>query len=362
MNKRTTRRNVLQATGAGAAMMLAGCLGYQGTPASSAPTPAPAPSEGLSAAKPVDVDRIAADPADVPPAVDWDEPREHDITLRTQELVAEIEPGVTFRYMTFEGQVPGPLIRVRQGDWVNLRFEVPAETNADVHNVDFHAVYGPGGAAAHTSVAPGQDAAELRFRLIYPGVFTYHCAVPMMDYHISSGMFGAILVEPEAGLPEVDREFYLGQHELYTNGEPGEKGHHDFDFEAMKTEDPTYVLFNGEAHGFTDGRRGPLHAEVGETVRVYFVNGGPNQLSAWHPIGNVWSNLWADGALASPPLRYVETTPVAPGTATVGDMELHVPGPIKIVDHALSRAARRGALAVIDVEGEPNPDIYDPGA
>nr|WP_238987601.1 multicopper oxidase domain-containing protein [Halobellus captivus] len=138
----------------------------------------------LDPARDVDVDRIAADRTDVPAPVDWDEPREHGVTLRTRELVAEIEPGVTFKYMTFEGQVPGPMIRVRRGDIVNLRFEVPADDNSDLHNVDFHAVYGPGGGAVDTTLVPGDDAAEVRFRAAYPGLFTYHCAVPAMDHHV----------------------------------------------------------------------------------------------------------------------------------------------------------------------------------
>ena len=353
---------MVAALGIGAVGAVAGCIGAPvnaETPPSEEETERISPE--LDPARDVDVDRIAADPTDVPAAVDWDEPREHDITLRTKEAVAEIEPGVTFKYMTFEGQVPGPMIRIRRGDTVNLRFEVPADDNSDIHNVDFHAVYGPGGGAVDTTLVPGDDAAELSFRAEFPGLFTYHCAVPAMDHHVSSGMFGAILVEPEAGLPAVDRELYLGQHELYTTGDLGEKGHHAFDHGAMLAEDPTYVVFNGEHHGFTEDRRGAIDAAVGETVRVFFVNGGPNQSSSWHPIGNVWSRLYRDGDLVSPPGRYVETTPVAPGTATVGEMELPVPGPIKIVDHALSRAGRRGALAVVDVDGEPNPDVYDPG-
>jgi len=363
MTQKLSRRRAVQAIGVGAVGALAGCIGApvnaepataDGTLAEEAPR--------LDPARDVDVDRIAADPTDVPAPVDWDEPREHDVTLRTEELVAEVEPGVTFSYMTFEGRVPGPMIRVRRGDTVNLRFEVPAAVNSDIHNVDFHAVYGPGGGAVDTTLAPGDDAAELSFRAAYPGLFTYHCAVPAMDRHVSSGMFGAILVEPEGGLPAVDREIYLGQHELYTTGDLGERGHHAFDGAAMVDEDPTYVVFNGADHGFTADRLGAIGARVGERVRAFFVNGGPNLSSSWHPIGNVWSRLYRDGDLVSPPARYVETTPVAPGTATVGEMDLPVPGPIKVVDHALSRAGRRGALAVVDVEGDPNPDVYDPGA
>jgi nitrite reductase (NO-forming) len=185
--------------------------------------------------------------------------------------------------------------------------------------------------------------------------------VPNLDQHISAGMFGSILVEPEDGLPEVDRELYFGQHEIYTKGEPGEKGHHAFDFDAMANEEPTYVVANGEAYGFTpSGPYDPIDVEQGERVRVFFTNGGPNLTCSWHAIGNNWTKLYRDGDLVSQPARYVETTPVAPGTVTAAEIDTPVPGPIKLVDHALSRVARRGRMAVLNVEGEPNTDVYNP--
>ncbi|RKD97129.1 copper-containing nitrite reductase [Halopiger aswanensis] len=353
------RRQFMQALGATGVVAIAGCLSNDDVSGNSTTTEPAAVDEGLPAAKAADVDRIARDPTDIPAPVDWTEPREHDITVRTERVTAEIEPGVTFDYMTFEGQVPGPMIRVRKGDRVNLTVEVPEDMNLEAHNMDFHAVYGPGGGAEATTVAPGENAATISFTAEYAGAFIYHCAVPNLDQHISAGMFGTILVEPEEGLPEVDREFYLGQHEIYTDGEVGEQGHHAFDFEGMKTEDPTYVVFNGQAYGLTEDGVGPMEAETGETARVYFANGGPNFTSALHPIGNVWRNYYRDGDLLSEPDRNIETAPVAPGTTTVGEMEFPVPGPVKIVDHALTRAGRRGAMAVIDVEGEENPEIYD---
>ncbi|MFP8956083.1 copper-containing nitrite reductase [Natrialbaceae archaeon A-CW3] len=308
-----------------------------------------------------DVDRIAADPTDVPDPVDWDEPRRHEITMTSEEHVAEVEPGVTFRYMTFDGQVPAPLIRVRRGDTVHLTFEVPDDLNVDAHNVDFHAVYGPGGGAEDTTLAPGDDPAEIEFSAEYPGIFIYHCAVPNMDQHISAGMFGAILVEPEDGLPEVDRELYFGQHELYTNGDPGQEGHHQFDFGTMADEDPTYVLTNGEAYAYAqDGPHGPVDVEKGERIRIFFANGGPNMTCSWHAIGNVWETYYRDGSFTSEPDRYVETTPVAPGTVTAAEIETPVPGPIHLVDHALSRVVRKGNLATLEVDGEAEPDIYNP--
>ncbi|AFO58315.1 copper-containing nitrite reductase [Natrinema sp. J7-2] len=348
----------MQAIGATGALAVAGCLGGESQANTEKNEPA-AEDDGLPAAKSVDVDRIARDPTDIPEPVDWDKPREHDVTIRTERVTAEIEPGVTFEYMTFEGEVPGPMLRVRRGDRVNLTFDVPDDLNVAAHNMDFHAVYGPGGGANATTIAPGDDPAQLSFTADYAGVFIYHCAIPNMDQHISSGMFGSILVEPEDGLPEVDNEFYLGQHEIYTDGDLGEKGHHGFDFDAMLKEEPTYVVFNGQAYGFTPDGGVPMEATTGETARVYFANGGPNLLSSWHAIGNVWSRFYRDGDLLTAPDRNVETAPVAPGTTAAAEMEFPVPGPVKIVDHALTRAARRGALGVIDVSGEPTRDIYN---
>lgn len=362
-NQTYQRRRLLQAMGATGALAVAGCLDIGGEAAESEPnnTGNSNTDDELPPAESVDVESIAADPTDLPDPVDWDEPRRHEWTLETVEAVAEIEPGVTTTFMTYEGQIPGPFFRVRQGDTVHLTFDVPDDLNMDVHNVDFHAVYGPGGGAVDTTIAPGEGPVEIEFTLEYPGAHIYHCAPGNHDQHISLGMFGTILVEPEGGLPEVDREFYLGQHELYTNGDTGEEGHHMFDFDAAGREDPTYVLFNGEAASFTDGgKHGPLEAEVGETVRVFWCNGGPNLVSGPHPIGNVWSTWYRDGDVLSEPAQYIEGTAAPAGTTSFGTMDLKVPGPIHLVDHALSRVVRRGLLATIAVDGEPDEDIFNP--
>ncbi|MXV64236.1 nitrite reductase, copper-containing [Natronorubrum sp. JWXQ-INN-674] len=312
-------------------------------------------------AEETDVDSIAADPTDLPDPIDRDEPEHHELEIQTEELVAEIEDGVTHRFMTFDGQIPGPFVRARVGDTVHLTFDVPDDLNADVHNIDFHAVYGPGGGAADTTIAPGEGPVEIEFRLEYPGAFYYHCAPGQHDYHISTGMFGTILVEPEDGLPEVDRELYLGQHELYTDMEVGEEGHHNFDFDAAADENPTYVLFNGEVGTFTEGGdQGRIHAETDETVRVYWCNAGPNLMSGPHPIGNVWARWYDYGDIESEPVRNVEGAALPAGTTGVGEMELPVPGPVKLVDHALSRTVRKGLLAEVEVEGEEDTDIYNP--
>ena len=351
------RRTVLKAAGAGGAMSIAGCLN---TPVDeqSAPANNQTESGGPEPAKSVDTDRIAADPTDLPDPVDWDSPRHHEVEMTTTEETAEVEPGVTFDYMTFDGQVPGPMIRVRRGDTVTVSL-TNDESNSMPHNIDLHAVYGPGGGAEASTVQPGETA-EFKFKAMYPGVFVYHCAVPNLDYHISSGMYGAILVEPKDGLPEVDRELYFGQHEMYTGAAAGEKGHHSFDFEAMKAEDPTYVCLNGEAYAITGDGYGPVTVDKGERVRIFHANGGPNLTSNWHAIGNVWETFYRDGAVASEPDHYVETAPVVPGSVAIAEIDTPVPEPIKLVDHALTRVARKGMLGIIQVEGEQEPEIFDP--
>jgi len=324
-NTDSDRRTFMKVAGAASAFALAGCVGSSDDGSETTPQREPqTQEEGLDPAKSLDTDRIAADPRDVPPPVDWDEPRHHDIEMVTTEETAEIEPGVTFDYMTFDRQVPGPMVRVRRGDTITFTLTNEAES-AMPHNMDFHATYGPGGGADDTTIGPGESA-TIEFKAMYPGVHVYHCAVPNMDHHISAGMFGAILVEPEGGLPEVDRELYFGQHELYTEGRPGEEGHHAFDFDTMRAEDPTYVCLNGEAYAFTGNGRGPVTVDKGERVRIFWANGGPNLMSSWHGIGNVWTNFYRDGDVVSDPDRYVETAPVSPGSVAIAEIDTPVPG------------------------------------
>ncbi|MFB6233090.1 MAG: copper-containing nitrite reductase [Haloarculaceae archaeon] len=360
----TTRRRVLGALGLGGSATLAGC------PARSPAAEGEAQAQQTTATtatvteqpKQVDVDQIAGDPTDVPDPVDWNEARTHEVTLTYSEHTAEIEPGVTFDFMTFDGQVPGPMVRVRQGDTVELTVQNEGELP---HNVDFHAVYGTGGGSVATTANPGGEN-SLKFRADYPGAYIYHCAVPNLDMHISSGMFGMIVVEPSGGLPDVDQELYFGQHEIYSDKETGAEGHHGFDMDAMAREDPTYVLLNGEKYAWAAAARGPVEVQQGDTVRVFLVTGGPNYSSNFHAIGNVWSRAYRDGGLPEDedPAAYadknIQTGKVPPGSCWIGEMETPVPERIKLVDHALSRVVRKGLLAEVDVLGSEDEAVYDP--
>lgn len=351
----TSRRQFL--SGAGTGMVLAGLVGA--ARASSGAHAASAAADSTDAPRvllPARTPTVAGDPTRLPPPIRRAHAIHHDITLEAREVRASLADGSEFTFMTWNGQVPGPMIRVRQDDTVTLTVR-SAAANQRPHCVDIHAVYGSGGGATATMMPPG-GARRLFFKCTYPGAFIYHCAVMGMDEHISRGMFGMVLVEPHEGLPAVDREFYLGQHELYTREPFGSSGLLHFDFAALAREEPSFVLFNGMVEGLTAGALGAMRAKVGETVRIFMVNGGPNLSSSFHPVGNVWKRCWPQGALANAPVNYVQTQAVAPGSCFVGEMQLPVPESIKLVDHALSRVARKGLLAELAVEGAPDPALF----
>jgi nitrite reductase (NO-forming) len=352
-----SRRELFRVMGVGAAL-----VGISATSAVAAPnsqssgaSPHPAP---LAASAPSPIARgVVADPTRIPPPIKRSHPTHHEITLEAREVDAEIEPGAKFSYMTFNGQVPGPMIRVRRGDTVTLTLRNNPHSTT-WHSIDLHAVYGPGGGADSLTVLPGKSK-TITFKAMYPGGFTYHCGVPGdMDVHIARGMYGMIVVEPEEGLPNVDHEFYLGQNETYTKQMPGSPGPRDFDFARLLQEQATYVMFNGGFQALTARRFGAMQAKVGETVRVFMVNGGPNLLSSLHPVGNIWSRVWLLGQFVMPPMRFLQSVPVPPGNSIVAEMDLPVPQTIKLVDHAMTRALNKGAMAEIEVTGPPNLDIF----
>lgn len=351
---RTNRRQFIQMAGVG--MAATGTVALTGTQLSAAVSK-PALTTGSFVGKRLLPELVVADPTAIPGPISYSAPRSHDIELVAQRVVSEILPGVTHSFMTFNGQVPAPMIRARQGDTLNITVTNPSE-NEDAHSIDLHAVYGTGGGAEYSEVAPGKSK-SFSFKATYPGAFIYHCGVSNMDEHISRGMFGMIVIEPEGGLPQVDREFYIGQHELYTKESFGQPGETNFDGRSMVKEEPTYVMFSGAVAPFVASRFGTMKAAVGETVRVFMVSGGPNLTSSLHPVGNIWSRAWPQGGLANEPLKFIQTWPVSPGSAFVGDMELPVPGLVTLVDHALSRVTNKGNAAQIEVVGDENPEILN---
>lgn len=304
----------------------------------------------------ITVTDISRDPADLPPPVGNRAAGIVRVDLYTQEIKGRLADGVTYTYWTFNGKVPGPMIRVRVGDTVELHLKNDA-TSRMIHSIDLHAVTGPGGGAAVMQVPPGQERA-FRFKALKPGLFVYHCATPMVANHIANGMFGMILVEPAGGLPKVDHEFYVMQSEVYTTAAFGQHGDQEFDVQKLLDERPEYFVFNGEAGALTQLH--PLHAKVNDSVRIYFGVGGPNFTSAFHVIGEIFDDAYDFGSLGTPPMHDVQTVLVPPGGATIVDFRTEVPGKYILVDHALSRM-ERGLSGFLLVDGKPDPAIYRAG-
>jgi nitrite reductase (NO-forming) len=275
------------------------------------------------------------------------------VDLETQEVTATLDDGVAYPFWTFGGTVPGPMVRVRQGDTVELTLTNAADSKV-THSIDLHAVTGPGGGARVTQVAPGESG-SFRFQALNPGVYVYHCATPMVAHHIANGMYGLIVVEPPSGLPAVDHEFYVMQGDFYLQGAMGEKGLRSFSVEKMLDERPDYVLFNGGVGALSKDTA--LKAKVGETVRFFFGVGGPNLTSSFHVIGEIFDRLYPEGA--SEPLTNVQTTLVPAGGAIMAEMKLQEPGSYILVDHSLGRL-QKGAAGFLDVEGAADPAVFAP--
>jgi len=302
-----------------------------------------APTETIQA-------ELVAPPA-VPPPIHRDHPARVVVHLDVRELVAPIADGTTYTFWTFGGTVPGPLLRVRQGDIVELHLANAAD-NRMPHDIDLHAVTGPGGGAPRTFVAPGHQT-EFSFEASRAGLFVYHCATAPVGMHIANGMYGMILVEPPEGLPPA-REYYVMQGDFYTNGAYHAKGLQSFDMEKAIDEKPTYVLFNG-AEGSLTGPRA-LQAKVGEEVRLFVGNGGPNLVSSFHVIGAIFDRVWREGGTAAE--TNVQTTLIPAGGAALVEFPARVPGSYTLVDHSIFRAFNKGAIASLVVTGPETPGLY----
>jgi nitrite reductase (NO-forming) len=272
--------------------------------------------------------------------------------IESREVKALMDDGVGFEFWTYGGTVPGPMLRVRLGDTVELTFKNAADSKV-THSIDLHGTTGPGGGATVTQAAPGESAI-FRFKAINPGVYVYHCATPVVAHHIANGMYGLIVVEPEGGYPKVDREFYVMQGEFYLDGERDEPGMHDFVMKDMLNEEPSHVVFNGSVGALMGDRA--LTAKVGETVRIFFGVGGPNLTSSFHVIGEIFDKVYKEGSTDF--LRNIQTTLVPTGGSVVVEFKLEVPGNYILVDHSLGRLFKGGG-GIIKVDGPANPDIFE---
>jgi nitrite reductase (NO-forming) len=289
----------------------------------------------------------------VPPRITRDYATKVIVNLDVIEKTGRLADGVEYSFWTFGGTVPGSFIRVREGDMVELHLRNAAGSGMP-HNIDLHAVTGPGGGAAATMTMPGGETV-FTFRAINPGLFVYHCATAPVPVHIANGMYGLILVEPKAGLPVVDREFYVMQSEFYTKGSNGAPGLQAFDYQKGVDERPDYVVFNGAVGALTGDSK--LQVKQGETVRLFVGNAGPNLVSSFHVIGEVFDNVYQEGGSVATQ-HNVQTTLVPAGGSAIVDFRTEVPGDYILVDHSIFRAFAKGTLGMLHVEGTPNLAVY----
>lgn len=296
---------------------------------------------------------IVQDPTAVGTPVGKRAPKTVKFYLEAKELLGVLDAAdkATYTYWTFNSKVPGPMLRARVGDTIEITLK-NADDSAMIHNVDLHAVWGQGGGAELTNVAPGEEK-TFTFKAVNPGLFVYHCATPIIPQHISSGMYGMILIEPEGGLPKVDKEFYVMQGDMYVEGTDSEKL---FSLDKMLAEQPTHVVMNGSAAALATN---PMKVKVGDEVRVFFGVGGPNLTSSFHAIGTIFDRVYPEAALADVH-RNVQTTLVPPGGATMVEFKARVPAKYILVDHALGRLMK-GNVAIIQAVGAPVPELFREG-
>lgn len=296
---------------------------------------------------------ISRDPQDIPPPIRRTNPEIVEIHMTSKEVLAEIAPGVVLNFWTFDGTVPGPFLRVREGDTVKLTL-TNDPSSIHMHSIDLHAATGPGGGATVTDVSPGESK-TLTFKALNPGLYVYHCAHPNVANHMAHGMYGLILVEPEEGLPKVDRELYVMQGEFYTSASRGTKGLQVIDATKMLDGVPEYIVFNGRVGAVS---KDEISVKQGETTRIYVGNGGVNLISSFHVIGEIFDTVYPEAQMGGSLFKNVQTTIVPAGGAAIAEFRADVPGGYVLVDHALARLDK-GAWGTLQVVGEARPDIFD---
>lgn len=298
-------------------------------------------------------DAVLTDAPNVPPPITRQHPTKVIVKLEVVELVKRMADGVDYTFWTFGGSVPGKFIRIRQNDEVEFHLMNRPDSKMP-HNIDLHAVTGPGGGAAASFTAPGHESV-FSFKALNPGLYVYHCATAPVGMHIANGMYGLIFVEPIGGMPKVDKEYYVMQSEFYTKGPYGEAGVQPFSMEKALAENADYVVFNGSVGAMAGDNA--VTAKVGEKVRLFVGNGGPNLTSSFHVIGEIFDNVYLEGGV-KPAQHQVQTTMIPAGGSTIVEFGLNVPGTYILVDHSIFRAFNKGALGMIKVSGEENKIVY----
>ena len=296
---------------------------------------------------------VLTDAPNVPPPISRDHATKVIVHLEVREVEGRLADGVRYTFWTFGGHVPGKFMRIREGDEVEFHLDNHPD-NKNPHNIDLHAVNGPGGGAAASLTAPGHSSV-FSFKALNPGLFVYHCATAPVAMHVGNGMYGMILVEPKGGLPKVDHEYYVMQSDFYTEGRNGDQGLQPFSMAKALDEKPDYVVFNGSVSSTVGDKA--LTAKVGETVRLFVGDGGPNLTSSFHVIGQIFDTVYPEGNM-SLATHNVQTTAISAGGSVITEFKMSVPGTFIIVDHSLERAFNRGALAQLKVSGPDDKLVY----
>jgi len=320
--------------------------------ANAAPFSSPIPVRTAGAVRGQEVAELTAPPR-VPKPITRTYATRVIVNLEVVEKTMRLADGVDYTFWTFGGSVPGSFIRVREGDEVELHLKNhPSSTMP--HNIDLHAVTGPGGGAEASIAVPGHQSV-FRFTALNPGLYVYHCAFAPASLHVANGMYGLILVQPKEGMTPVDREYYVMQGDFYTKGANGAPGLQPFDLQKAIAEQPDYVVFNGAVGSLTGDRA--LHATAGETVRLYVGNGGPNLTSSFHVIGEVFDNVYTEGGTLAQ--HNVQTTSIPPGGSAMVEFRTETPGKLVLVDHALFRAFNKGTVGLIMVDGAKHGGAFE---
>ncbi|TKB62163.1 MAG: nitrite reductase, copper-containing [Nitrospira sp.] len=266
------------------------------------------------------------------------------VNLEANEWVGPLSDDNNYEFWGFNKTVPGPMIRVMVGDTVEIRLKNHKDSK-ESHNIDFHAITGPGGGASLLNSEPGQESGG-KFKMIIPGIFLYHCATasPSIPEHIANGMYGTIIVEPAGGLKPVDKEFQITESEFYTK-EGGKGETLEFSYENGLDERPSHVVYNGHASSLV---KTPLRAKAGDTVRIFLTNPGPNFVDSFQLLEQPFDRVYAEGSLTSPPTENVTVTKVPTGGAVMAEFKVKA-GTYTFVDPVKSRK-NQGALGLLKVD------------
>jgi nitrite reductase (NO-forming) len=260
----------------------------------------------------------------------------------------EISAGVRYAGWTFGGTVPGPVIRVREGDLV--RITLVNRAKGMPHSIDFHASRIPMNRAMK-SIAPG-DSLQFEFEAATPGVFMVHCGTAPVLMHIAQGMYLPIIVDPKGGWPDrADKEFVLVQSEFYPKPAAADGAPQEGDWAAMLENRAGYVVFNGRANQYTAA---PLRVDPGDRVRLFVINAGPNRASAFHVVGTIFDAVYPGGQ-TNEVIHGVQTYQVPAGGGAVFETVFgkgrDAEGNYAFVTHVFADASR-GAVGLIQV-GHP---------